>query len=72
MIGSLTLNSWLTTLELMPEQRLPKTYFLHEAHGNLLALGNTRQHLGTAPGGHFKQQNYKRKHKNVALDRLQK
>lgn len=68
-IDVLTLNSW--PIALMPEQRLSNVHFLWEAHHNILALRNARQHFSSMHGDHFKQWNHKAV-KNVALKRLQK
>lgn len=50
-------------------------YFLHNAHINLPAPGDTTQHFGTTLGDHFKKGNHQhaaQKCKEVALNRPKK
>ena len=57
---------------------LNEAYLTHSfslRHHSLPVLGRTRQHFSTMLGGHFKQWNCQKKHKNaknVALNRLRK
>lgn len=67
--------SWpLMTISTHPWMKLTQhTHFPQKGHHSLLAFRHTRQNistmLGMGVGGHFKQRNYPKSHKNVKLVR---
>lgn len=64
-----------TALWLLSEWSLSNTHFPLKTHHSLLVLGSMGQHFSAMLGGHFKQWNRQKKHKNaknVALNRLRK